>query len=247
MGEQQAPVRRVCTSVGKAHAFRMPLDAQNGKACMHNGFCYAVKGLLDDDQAFAWLRNALMMGAVDREVFSIQGVEKASLFRIRGVDLIFSDVFVLSGGWQILNDASSQADVDQLHAFTDAEYGQFFFQEGAQEEKLKTVKSGINGAGALILLMKKKRINIAAAGKNESVVGVGWFRKENGERLSRIDQPLFRHCVVERPADGAQGGESGKIVLNLAGGTGNQKTWRGHFFSFFPFWPYCYNMPQMCL
>ena len=66
----------------------MPLDSQNGQMSVDNGLCHAVKSPLDDDQAFARLRNALMMGAVYREAFSIQGVEKASLFCICGVDLI---------------------------------------------------------------------------------------------------------------------------------------------------------------
>ena len=247
MGEQQAPVRRVCTSVGKAHAFRMPLDAQNGKARMHNGFCYAVKGLLDDKQVFARLCNALMMGTVDREAFSIQGVEKASFLCICGVDLIFSDVFVLSGGWQILNDASSQADVDQLHAFADAEYGKIFSQKRAKEEKLKPVQFGIHGTGSLIFLMKKSRVNVAAPRKNESIERGSRIRKKSGERFRRIDGEPFWQCIGQRPADGAQSREGGKIVLNLAGRAGNQKMGSGHFVSFFRFGPYCYLMPEICL
>ena len=196
----------------------MPLDPQNGQMRVDNGLCHAVKSPLDDDQAFARLRNALMMGAVDREVFSIQGVEKASLFCIRGVDLIFSDVCMLSGSRQVLNDAASQADVDQLHALADAEYGKLFFQERAQEEKLKPVQSGIDGAGALIFLMKKNRINISASGKNEGIEAFGWRRKES---VRGIGRELFCHGIGQRPADGPQGGEGGEVILSLAGGAGN--------------------------
>ena len=225
----------------------MPLDAKNGQGGVYNGLCHAVRGVLDDDQAFAWLRNALMMGAVDREVFSIQGVEKASLFRIRGVDLIFSDVCMPSGGGQILNDAASQADIDQLHAFADAEYGKIFSQKRAKEEKLKPVQFGIHGTGSLIFLMKKSRVNVAAPRKNESIERGSRIRKKSGERFRRIDGEPFWQCIGQRPADGAQSREGRKIVLNLAGRAGNQKMGSGHFVSFFRFGSYCYLMPEICL
>ena len=199
----------------------MPLDTKNGQGGVDNGLCHAVRGVLDDNQAFARLRNALMMGAVDREVFSIQGVEKASLFCMRGMDLIFSDVCMPSGGGQILNDAASQADIDQLHAFADAEYGKIFSQKRAKEEKLKPVQFGLDGAGALIFLMKKNRINISAAGKNEGIEAFGGIGKESAGGIRRIGRELFCHGIGQCPADGPQSGEGGEVVLSLAGGAGN--------------------------
>ena len=109
----------------------------------------------------------------------------------------------LSGGGQVLNDAASQADVDQLHAFADAEYRKLFSQKSAKEEKLKPVQSGIHGAGSLIFLMKKIRVNVAASGKNKGIEGGGGIRKKSGERLRRIDGELFWQCIGQRPADGA--------------------------------------------
>lgn len=130
MGEQKAPVRRIRPAVGKAHALRMPLDADQGKIGVDNGLRYAVGSVLDDSQSFSRLRYALMMGAVDREAFSVKGMEEASFLGSRGMNLIFSNIFMLPSGGKILDDAASEENIDQLHALADAEDGAAFFQKG---------------------------------------------------------------------------------------------------------------------
>ena len=71
-----------------------------------------------------------MMGAVDREAFSIEGMEEASFLGSRGMNLIFPNIFMLPSGGKILDDAASEENIDQLHALADAEDGAALFQKG---------------------------------------------------------------------------------------------------------------------
>lgn len=199
----------------------MPLDTQNRQMRMYKGLRHAVRSALDDNQPLARLCDALVMGAVDREAFSIQGMENASLLRICEVYLIPSNKGMLPGGRKILDDAAFETDVDQLHALTDAEHRDSFLQKRPQEKKLKPVQFRIDGAGTPIFLLKKKRIDIAAAGKNEGVELGGETGQEGafgpgcigmysgrGQRVAGVR----RHAMRQRLAVGAKGGECREIV-----------------------------------
>ena len=73
-------------------------------------------------------------------------MENASFLREGGMDLIPSDVCMAAGGGKILDDAASQADIDELHALADTENGTPLLQEGPQQKELEPVQNGINGA-----------------------------------------------------------------------------------------------------
>ena len=179
---------------------------------------HAVRRALDDGQPFARFRYALMMGAVDREAFSIQRMENASFLREGGMDLIPSDVCMAAGGGKILDDAAPKTDIDELHALADAENGPSLFQKAFQKKKLEPVQNGINGARALIFRMKKSRINVSAAGQDKTAEGFGRIGRQTGGGKSaafgkRFSQAVFVLFIGKRPADGAESGKGVPVIL----------------------------------
>lgn len=218
MGKQKAPIRNIAAFVQKAHALRMPLDAQNRKAGVDKGFRHAVCRLLNDAQIFSYDSDALMMGAVNREAFSVEGTENASPVRLGKVNLVFSVIFVLSGSGKVLDNVSAEKNIDQLHALADAENGQSFLQKGSEEAKLNPVQHGLNGTGPLVFLMKKRGINIFSARKNQSAVMLCGGKA--GMSVSTFSTQYF---FRKRMAEGSERGKSGKIILRPGGKTGNKK------------------------
>lgn len=72
MGEKQAAVHGIGSCPGKAHAFRMPLDGQNGEGGMDGRFYHAIRRALNNDEAVANPSEALMVRAVNDEFFSVK-------------------------------------------------------------------------------------------------------------------------------------------------------------------------------
>ncbi len=234
MCKKKTPVRHIRLPEGKAHALRMPLDAQNGKADMDEGLCHSVRSALDDRKILSGLRYALMMSTVDGEAFSIEGMEKASFLCAGKMDPVMAgSSFMLLPGGKILTDPAPEKNVDELHALTDAEDRKTVFQRNLQKAQLKAVQQGINGTGALILLMKKGRINVASARKDQGIEGrkskavcghaasgkaVGIRRGDTGQG------ELAAHIVRQRMTAGSEQAEGGEIVLHLPGRPGDEKT-----------------------
>ena len=53
MSEEEAPVGGIRTAEGKAHPFRMPLNADEGELSVDDGLRNAVRRALNDGEPFA--------------------------------------------------------------------------------------------------------------------------------------------------------------------------------------------------
>ena len=149
--------------------------------------------------------------------------------RAGGMNLILPDVFVAAGGGKILDDAASQADIDELHALADTENGTPLLQEGPQQKELEPVQCGFHGAGALIVGMKKSRIDIASSGQDEAAEGFGRIlRQTEGQKAAAsVGGPFplfFCQFIGKRQADGAERGKGIPIILRPGSFPGDQET-----------------------
>lgn len=67
----------------------------------------------------------------------------------------------------------AKEDIDQLHPLADAKNRLFVKHKGLQDRKLESVKDRVYRAGTAIWLTKKLRVNVTAAGQDQSLVGAG--------------------------------------------------------------------------
>ncbi len=105
-----------------------------------------------------------MMGAVYGEITAIKLLEYGSGKRMAWMDLIPVRILVQDICGKILDDPSSEIDVDNLHSFADAEDRFACAYKGIEHGELLSVKCGVNAPGAMIGFSEKDRINISAAG-----------------------------------------------------------------------------------
>ena len=108
------------------HPFRVPLCSYDRGKEMGDSFRFPVRGILDDIQIFAKSIDTLMMIAVDLHMGTEEGMEKRTGQVIGGmVDIFFR--FLMQGLIRNLPYGAMKIQVDELHAFADAENGLFLF------------------------------------------------------------------------------------------------------------------------
>lgn len=85
--------------------------------------------------------------------------------------LIVSAVTMSFGSRKVLNEISAEVDIDKLHSAADPK-NRFSGQEKCMKEReLRPVQFPVNVFGPLIDLAKPGWMEVAAAGKQQSVIG----------------------------------------------------------------------------
>lgn len=164
VSEQKASVGSIRPSVFKAHPFGMPLDAQDGESLMYNGFRHVIGSILDNKKIPAGGAYALVMGAVYGKITAVKLLEYGSGKRMAWMDLIPVRILVQGICGEILDDPSSEIDVDNLHSFADAEDRFASAYKSIEHGELLSVKCGVNAPGTMIGFSEQDRINISASG-----------------------------------------------------------------------------------
>lgn len=164
VSEQKASIGSIRPSVFKAHPFGMPLDAQDGESLMYNGFRHVIGSILDNKKIPAGGAYALVMGAVYGKITAVKLLEYGSGKRMAWMDLIPVRILVQGICGEILDDPSSEIDVDNLHSFADAEDRFASAYKSIEHGELLSVKCGVNAPGTMIGFSEQDRINISASG-----------------------------------------------------------------------------------
>ena len=167
-------------------AFGVPLDTENGEGVVYDSLYYVVAGTADCAKRKPKAVNALMMGRVYDRAQTVKLIEKVIPPQATVVDrmlLIVPDPLMDRGCIKILMDIAAKVDVDQLDSFTDSENGPFSLDIEIQDLKLENIQFGINGTGAVVVLTKECRCDIATAGEDEVIRQGGFFFVEGGKDL----------------------------------------------------------------
>lgn len=164
VSEQKASIGSIRPSVFKAHPFGMPLDAQDGESLMYNGFRHVIGSILDNKKIPAGGAYALVMGAVYGKITAVKLLEYGSGKRMAWMDLIPVRILVQGICREILDDPSSEIDVDNLHPFADAEDRFAGAYKSIEHGELLSVKYGVNAPGTMIGFSEQDRIDISASG-----------------------------------------------------------------------------------
>lgn len=176
---------------------------------MDDGFCHVVRRALNDAKARTRPSDTLMMRAVDGKGRTVKGAENASGLCLGGMHLILETIFVEGMCRQILNDASTEIDINQLHAFADAENGKPSFSILIEQGELSAIQNGFDDAGAMVGLSEQRRIDVAAAWKNKRV-------------------GIFRLPVGKKKAAGAELCQCILVIVRLIRRLGDENSLFGH-------------------
>lgn len=142
-----------------------------------------------------------MVCAVDRKVAAIKIKKKGATDRMSGMKLVTLFIAVRFGGGKMLDEIAAKIQADQLHALADAQNRLLFLNENIQKRKLLSVQFGIDVMTVRIegrLFGQKQRVNIAAAGQNQSIPAGGAGDGEryldfgHGMQLLLLDMPQER-------------------------------------------------------
>lgn len=107
-------------SPAEKQPFRMPLHSKDRKFVMDDSFDNTIVGGLDNPQFPSEPVYRLMVGAVSDYAFPVEFFEKRSFLHGGGMQLIPVFPCVAGGFCHILDDRSSEIDIDNLHSLTNA-------------------------------------------------------------------------------------------------------------------------------
>lgn len=157
----------------------MPLNREDGKGSVGEGFDRTVGSLTNGEKSFSEFIDSLMMGGIDESTASIQLIKEiraATSDMVYIMELVFSVPLMGCCVFNMLTNGTAKMNINDLHSFTDAEYGSVPFDEEIQSLKLEDIQFGINLPGAVLLLSEKGRSNVPAAGKQQSAAVRTLFR-----------------------------------------------------------------------
>lgn len=150
---------------------RVPLHTNDREIVVAQSLHYTIVAVLDIGQRGSLQIHALMMGAVYHKPLPVKPVED-SVRQSEGLMVLISiRVLMAASGWQILMDITAKENVDELHSPADTKNRLFFRYKGFQDRKLQSVKNRIKKTGTAVKLTKQDGIDIAATGKEKSVIG----------------------------------------------------------------------------
>ena len=182
-GQQRRAVYGIVPRSGKAHTLRMPLDTENGKGGMGDGLHHMIRCTLYHAQLFAGQADALMVGAVDNKIRPVESIQKTARGGVDPVGLILPVILMIPGSGKILNDCAAEENIDDLHSLTDAQNRFPGTDEEGEDRKLLPVQNAVNIPAALIGFSEKRRIDVAASGKQERVTAGGLFGVQTDQRI----------------------------------------------------------------
>lgn len=113
--------------------------------------------------------------------------------------LIAAGVLMQRRRGKILHDCATEADINDLHAFTDPENGKPVTDAQLKRLQLQDVKLCVNGTGAVIAFPEKGGSNVASAGQNQRVAACDFSDVQGNYRLktgsSYIPDVIVCHFV----------------------------------------------------
>ena len=165
-----AAVYGVWAGVVVAHALGMPLEGQDRALRMGDGFYDAVVGHLDHLETGSHLVNGLVVGAVGGKVSAVVLSQPAIGCGSGHMDLVFGDPLVTAKLGNVLDQAATKMDVDDLMAFTDAQDRFVCVGESIQDGKLFVIQFGIDALGTIDRLTIAGWIYIGTARQDQAVV-----------------------------------------------------------------------------
>lgn len=143
--EDRCPRQR---SLHRVETFGMPLDAENGKRIVSDGFRTIVQSAaLYDLKIFPKAMQTLMVGRVYTGVCNtgaIQFMQNGSLVGADRMIQILSRIQMQTAAGHILQNGSAKRHVDQLHAFADTEDGFVLSDAELQRLKLENIQFRVN-------------------------------------------------------------------------------------------------------
>ena len=151
--------------------FRVPLHTNDREIVVAQSLHYTIVAVLDIGQRGSLQIHALMMGAVYHKPLPVKPVEDSARQGKGLMVLISIRVLMAVSGWQILMDVTTEENIDELHSPADTKNRLFFRYKGFQDRKLQSVKNRIKKTGTAVKLTKQDGIDIAATGKEKSVIG----------------------------------------------------------------------------
>ena len=169
--------------VGK-HPFGMPLDTENGKFFMDNAFDDTVIGGLYHGQVLSEVSDCLVVGAVGKRMKPVNVCEEGIRLYTGGMQFIAVIPCVAAGFFDMLDDSAAQADIDNLHSFTDAKHRTFPLEEKVQCLKLENIQFHINVFGTLVILPEKGWRDVAASRQQKPVKCSQAFGIQSGKKNS---------------------------------------------------------------
>lgn len=169
----------------------MPLNAEDGKESMCNGFRHLIRRTLYHSKISAGPADALMVGAVDNGFGAIEGVRETARKRMNHMGLILSVILMMPGGGKVLNDCASEVNIDDLHSFADAQNRFPGTDEEIKKRKLLPVQCAVDLTGTPVRFTEKSRVDVTAAGKKKRIAAGGVRRIQRYQRISaQMDQRI---------------------------------------------------------
>ncbi len=143
------------------------MDTENHPIPVKKSLRHSIRAELGGQQIRSQLIYSLMVGAVGYKGGTIEGRKKCIRKNFCKMNLIPALIGVSLSHipWQILDKASPQGNVNELHALADAKDWLLGLIKGAEQMELQEIQQEVHLCGALILLSKELRINIPAAGE----------------------------------------------------------------------------------
>lgn len=117
-----------------------------------------------------------MVGAVYHGCFPVQRIKAGILFDFRGMVLVAVLIAVDRGIGHILQNRSAEGNINDLHAFADAENREMKPQADINGLKLQNIQFRVNIAGTHVVLSEKGGRDIASPGQYQSIA----FRQDAG-------------------------------------------------------------------
>ena len=144
----------------------MPLYGKNGKRIVADCLDRPVVCPLYGTQARAKPVNRLMVRAVDKTASAVERAEKR-VIRVCAVHLINAMLLGVSG--DVLMQRAAEIDVEELEPAADAENRPALGGKGSGQRELGGVPHLINAVCAAACLPVMPRVNITAAGQQQTV------------------------------------------------------------------------------
>ena len=169
----------------------MPLYADDRKRFVTERFGDVIGSLLKNVELPADFVYRLVVCAVYHKTAGEKGIarERAADFLTCSSANRFDDMVLIAcrirmhfegAKRHILLQAAAEENVDQLHAFANSEHRLAHADKGFQKEELDAVKHEIDISGGGVWLMKKGRVDVAAARQKQQITAL--CQSMDGER-----------------------------------------------------------------
>lgn len=135
---------------------------------MRDGLSFFVLGILDDLQVFPEGIDTLMVAAVEQHMGTEEGMQKGAGQVVGWVEGIFSRMPV-QRPVRYFPDRAAEVEVDELHAFADAENWLFHFRKQIERMELFQIEGRVRG---IVSCAGSRQIRFGGAGSRIRIFAV---------------------------------------------------------------------------